>query len=288
MSILDRSEENLAEPQAPATPLLKAAAPASTGLDKSLEDTGNLASFSLRTIRDIPLALRLYPSECMRQVGSLLRSNLAVLLFMMLLLGALLGITGTFLFEGLGLESYVSAISSVPLMRGVAEIVFGWVLAAKYGCGIVAELGAMRISDEIDAMDVMGVESRPYLASSRAVAALVTLPFVFVTGLLLFFLSSEFFYVTVLQSVSAGGHDNILWLFQSPRDLLIATTWATVTGFIVTLVSVYYGYTAQGGPVGVGRATAQSMLVNLVLISTVAVIFAMNFYLYGGGEAFGT
>jgi phospholipid/cholesterol/gamma-HCH transport system permease protein len=262
--------------------------PAPTGLDRSLEDTGNLVAFTWRTIKDMPLAFRLYPAECLRQVGSLLRSNLAVLLFMMVLLGALLGITGTFLFEGLGLESYVAAISSVPLMRGVVEIVFGWVLAAKYGCGIVAELGAMRISDEIDAMDVMGVESRPFLNSTRALASLVALPFVFVTGLELFFLSSRFFYVNVLQSVSSGGHDNILWVFQSPRDLLIATTWATVTGFVVTLVSVYYGYTASGGPVGVGRATAQSMLVNLVLISAVAVLFAMNFYLFGGGEAFGT
>jgi phospholipid/cholesterol/gamma-HCH transport system permease protein len=258
------------------------------GVVRSLEDTGNLVSFSWRTIREIPLALRLYPGECLRQVAALLRSNLAVVLFMMFLLGALLGITGTFLFEGLGLESYVAAISSVPLMRGITEIVLGWVLAAKYGCGIVAELGAMRISEEIDAMDVMGVESRPFLASTRAVASLVTIPFVYVIGLLLFFLSSKFFYVTVLQSVSAGGHDSILWVFQSPRDLMIATVWATVTGFVVTLVSVFYGYTASGGPVGVGRATAQSMLVNLVLISTVAVIFAMNFYLYNGAEAFGT
>lgn len=285
MSLLDQPDAAATETE---MPRLKPEAPQLTGFQRSLEDIGNLVSFAGRTVRDIPLALRLYPSEVMRQIGSLLRSNLAVLLFMMLMLGALLGITGTFLFEGLGLESYVSAISSVPLMRGVVEIVFGWVLAAKYGCGIVAELGAMRISDEIDAMDVMGVESRPYLASTRAVASLVTLPFVFVTGLLAFIMSSKFFYVTVLQSVSAGGHDNILWLFQSPRDLMIATAWATLTGFIVTLVSVFYGYTAQGGPVGVGRATAQSMLVNLVLISVVAVVFAMNFYLYGGGEAFGT
>jgi phospholipid/cholesterol/gamma-HCH transport system permease protein len=285
MSLLDRPE-----PSAPDAnePRLTAQLVELTGVQRSLEETGNLVTFAGRTIRDIPLALRLYPGECMRQIGSLLRSNLLVMLFMMLMLGALLGITGSFLFEGLGLESYVGAISSVPLMRGVIEIVFGWVLAAKYGCGIVAELGAMRISDEIDAMDVMGVESRPYLASTRALAALVSLPFVFVTGLFLFFQASKFFYVTVLQTVSSGGQDNVLWLFQSPRDLMIATSWATITGFIVTLVSVYYGYTAKGGPVGVGRATAQSMLVNLVLISTVAVMFAMNFYLYGGGEAFGT
>lgn len=285
MSLLERPEASTDDGQ---ESLLKAQPAELTGVQRSLEDTGNLVTFAGRTIRDIPLALRLYPGECMRQVGSLLRSNLLVVLFMMLMLGALLGITGSFLFEGLGLQNFVGAISSVPMLRGVTEIVFGWVLAAKYGCGIVAELGAMRISDEIDAMDVMGVESRPYLASTRAAAALATLPFVYITGLLLFFQASKFFYVNILQTVSAGGQDNALWLFQSPRDLLIATSWATVTGVIVTLVSVFYGYTAKGGPVGVGRATAQSMLVNLVLISTVAVLFAMNFYLYGGAEAFGT
>jgi phospholipid/cholesterol/gamma-HCH transport system permease protein len=249
---------------------------------------GNLVIFAGYVIRDIPRTLRQYPAETVSQMGRLLKSNLGVLLFMMVMLGALIGITVSFLFEGLGLESYVSATSAVPILRGVIEIVFGWILAAKYGCGIVAELGAMRISDEIDAMEVMGVESRPFLVTTRVISAAITLPFVFVMGLLIYFYSSRFIEVDVLQSVSAGGHDFILYAFQGSRELIVATLWATITGVIVTLVACYYGYTADGGPVGVGRATAQAMLVNLVLISLVAMILAMLFFLTSSGEAFGT
>jgi phospholipid/cholesterol/gamma-HCH transport system permease protein len=254
-----------------------------------LEGTGGLVVFTGRVIRDIPRTVRLYPGEVARQCGVLIRSNALVILFMLFMLGALLGITGTFLFEGIGLESYVAAIPSVPMMRGVVEIVFGWVLAAKAGCGSVAELGAMRISEEIDAMDVMGVQSMVYLVGARVVAATFVLPALFVTALGIFFISSKLFFVGLLQSVSGGGFDYVLFLFQSPRDFCIALLWGTVLGFFITVVSCYYGYNASGGPVGVGRATAQAMLVNLVLISTVSVIFSNLFYGGGAGaNAFGT
>jgi len=252
------------------------------------EDAGALVAFTLRVVKELPACVRLYPAEVLRQCGLLIRSNALVILFMLFMLGALLGITGTFLFEGIGLESYVAAISSVPMMRGVVEIVFGWVLAAKYGCGIVAELGAMRISEEIDAMDVMGVRSLPYLVGCRVVASLVVLPALFVAALGIHFVASKLFFVNLLSSVSDGGFDYVLFLLQSPRDFLVAVLWGTVTGFIVTVVACYYGYNASGGPVGVGRATAQGMLVNLVLISVTAMVMAQIFYANVLAEAFGT
>jgi len=254
----------------------------------ALTEIGDLIGFGLRVVREIPVAIRLYPAEIVRQMGLLIRSNALVVLAMLLMLGALLGITGTFLFEGVGLESYVAAIPSVPLMRGVVEIVFGWILAAKAGCGVVAELGAMRISEEIDAMEVIGVRPIPYLVGTRVVAAAVVLPFLFVVGLKIFFISCKFFYVDFLHSVSAGGFFDVLYLLQGPRDLFVAILWGTTVGVTVTIVSCYYGYNAKGGPVGVGRGTAQSMLVNLVLISLIAMLIAQIFYAQNLGEAFGT
>jgi len=249
---------------------------------------GELVSFGIRVVRECPAAVRLFPSEVLRQAGLLIRSNAIVIFFMLFMLGALLGITGTALFEGIGLESYVAAIPAIPMMRGVVEIVFGWVLAAKAGCGIVAELGAMRISEEIDAMEVMGVRSIPYLVSTRVVAAAGVLPLLFGTSLLVHFVATKLFMVDLLSSVSGGGYWDVLFLMQGPSDLLIATFWASVTGVVVTIVSCFYGYYAQGGPVGVGRATAQSMLVNLVLISLIAMILAQVFYGNVLDEAFGT
>ncbi|RHW25757.1 ABC transporter permease [Nocardioides immobilis] len=247
-----------------------------------------MVSFGLRVLRECPAAIRLFPSEVFRQAGLLFRSNGLVVVFMLFMLGALLGVTGTALFEGLGLESYVASVPAIPMMRGVVEIVFGWVLAAKAGCGIVAELGAMRISEEIDAMEVMGVRSIPYLVSTRVVAAAVVLPALFVTGLVVHFVATKLFMVDLLNAVSAGGFWDVLYLLQGPRDLIVATFWASLIGIVVTIVSSYYGYTAKGGPVGVGRATAQSMLVNLVLISLISMILAQLFYGNVLDQAFGT
>jgi len=249
---------------------------------------GELISFGLRVLRECPAAVRLFPSEVLRQAGLLIRSNAVVVFFMLFMLGALLGITGTALFEGIGLESYVAAIPAIPMMRGVVEIVFGWVLAAKAGCGIVAELGAMRISEEIDAMEVMGVRSIPYLVSARVVAAAGVLPVLFGSALLVHFVATKLFMVDLLNSVSGGGYWDVLFLMQGPKDLLIAVFWASLTGVVVTIVSCFYGYNAKGGPVGVGRATAQSMLVNLVLISLIAMILAEVFYGNALDQAFGT
>lgn len=251
-------------------------------------DAGELVAFGLRVLRECPAAVRLFPSEVLRQAGLLIRSNALVILFMLFMLGALLGITGTALFEGLGLESYVAAIPAVPMLRGCTEIVFGWVLAAKMGCGIVAELGAMRISEEIDAMEVMGVRSVPYLVGTRVVAAVVVLPLLYAASLVVHFIASKLFFVDLLSTVSSGGFWSVLYLMQGPRDFVIAVIWAVLTGLVVSIVACFYGYHAKGGPVGVGRATAQAMLVNLVLISVIAMILAQIFYGNVLDEAFGT
>lgn len=232
--------------------------------------------------------MRLYPDEVIRQAGLFIRSNALVVFFMLFMLGALIGVTGNFLFESIGLESYVGAIPAVPMMRGVAEIVFGWILAAKAGCGLVAELGAMRVSEEIDAIEVMGVQPMPYLVSTRLAAHLAVLPPLFITALGIHFLATRLFFVDVLGAVSPGGFSGVLFLMQSPRDLAIAVFWGTLVGFMITVVSCFYGYNASGGPVGVGYATAQAMLVNLVLISMTAAILAQIFYAGTFSEAFGT
>jgi phospholipid/cholesterol/gamma-HCH transport system permease protein len=264
------------------------AADRASRLRTPMEDAGALIAFGIDVVKSLPACVRLYPGEVARQCAMLIRSNAMVILFMIFMLGALVGITTSFLFEGVGLESYVGAVPAIPMLRGVIEIVFGWVLAAKYGCGIVAELGAMRISEEIDAMDVMGVRSLPYLVGSKVIASIVVLPALFVTSLMVFFLSSKVFFVNILGSVSGGGYDYVLFLLQGPRDLLAATLWSTIVGFVITVVACFYGYNASGGPVGVGRNTAQAMLVNLVLISVIALLLAQVIYANDYGSAIGT
>jgi len=243
-----------------------------------VEGTGSFIVFAAAVLRAVPSTARLYPAEIVREAAWIVRSNAVVIAAMLLMLGGLFTMAIDFLFGGLGLESYIGAAPPVVMLRGCAEVVFGWILAAKMGCGIVAELGSMRISEEIDALEVMGVPSLPYLVATKVVAAMMVLPSLFVVGLALNYWSSEWFAVDLLETVSRGGFDDINYLFQGPREFAVAVLWASSVALGVTVVACYFGFTATGGPVGVGLATARSMLVNLIFISISAMTFAQAFY----------
>ena len=245
---------------------------------RSVEGVGEFLSFIWQAIREIPLAIRLYPAEIVRHASVLAIQNAAVILFMLFMLGGVLGLTAHFLFSSIGIDSFIAAVASIGGLRGIMQVVFGWIVAAKVGCGIVAEIGAMRISDEIDALEVMGIRSVPYLASTRIVAAMLVLPLLFVTGMAVNFGAAYLFNVGLLDTVSPGGFTYFLFLFQNLRDFTLAIVWATTLGMIIVAVACYFGYTAGGGPVGVGRNTAQSMLVNLVLVSLLGMVLIQLFY----------
>jgi len=243
-----------------------------------LEGVGDFVEFVAKTLKEIPLALRLYPSEIMRHCGMLIRQNTLVILFMLFMLGAVLGLTAHFLYTSIGIDSLIASVNSVAGLRGMIQIVFGWIVAAKVGCGIVAELGAMRISEEIDALEVMGIRSVAYLASTRVIAAMIVLPLLFVVSLAVNFFAGWLFNVQMLNTVSSGGFEYFLFLFQNGKDFVVAIIWAFAISLMLVLVSCYYGFTAKGGPVGVGRNTAQSMLVNLVGISLLSMMLVQLFY----------
>ena len=243
-----------------------------------LDRLGHFIEFTLSVLRGMPVALRLYPTEVLRHASLLFRENVVVVLGMLFVMGAVLGLTTTFLLESIGIDSYIAAVSAIGGMRGIIQVVFGWVVAAKVGCGIVAELGAMRISEEIDAMEVMGIRSIPYLVSTRVLAGALVMPLLFVTAMSVNFMAAYLFNVQLLGTVSSGGFSYVLYLFQNLRDFVLATVWGTSIGLSILLVSSYFGYHAKGGPVGVGRNTAQSMLVNLVLVSLVGMCLVQLFY----------
>lgn len=262
-----------------------AAAPTVRG---PFEALGEVLLFAAKGIRDIPVALLHYPEEVVRQAALMIKGNALVSFFMLFMMGAMLGLSSVFVFGSVGLASFVGAVPGGPGQRGPLEMVFAWVFAAKAGCGIVSELGAMRISEEIDAVEVMGIRPMPFLVSTRIIAAAVVLPLIYTVGLLVFFYGTQLFCVNILGAVSEGGFTNILYLMQSPTDYVLTALWSTVLGLVVTIVACYFGYNAKGGPVGVGRGTAQSMLVNLVLISMISIGFSQLFYFGVSRLAIGT
>jgi phospholipid/cholesterol/gamma-HCH transport system permease protein len=151
-------------------------------------------------------------------------------------------------------------------------------LAAKVGTGIVAEIGAMRISDEIDALEVMGVNPMIFLCATRLLAAWLTLPFMYLFGVGVGYFASWLAVVKQIGDVSSGGYFLIFWEFQNAPDLLYSLIKGMVMATVIVLVGCYYGYTASGGPVGVGTATAKSMVLNIVMVHIIGMLGTLVFW----------
>jgi phospholipid/cholesterol/gamma-HCH transport system permease protein len=146
------------------------------------------------------------------------------------------------------------------------------------GTGIVAELGSMRISDEIDALEVMGISSITFLCATRLLASWLVLPFVYLSAIGAGFFASYLAVVQQIGDVSSGGYFLIFWMFQNPPDLIYSMAKAMVMATLIVLVGCYYGYNASGGPVGVGTATAKSMVLNIVLVHLVGMLGTQVFW----------
>ena len=151
-------------------------------------------------------------------------------------------------------------------------------MSAKVGTGIVAELGAMRISEEIDALEVMGIDSMTFLCATRLLAAWIVLPFMYIGAI-----GAASWPPTSRSSirsayVSSGGYLLIFWQFQNPPDFLYSLIKAMFMATAIVLVGCYYGYNASGGPVGVGKATAKSMVLNIVLVHLIGMLGTQIFW----------
>ncbi len=244
---------------------------------QGLERAGQLMAFAGKGLAEVVPALRLYPSEVFRQAGILIQSSALVVMFTMFVFSFLFTLQVILPFVSAGIESYLGDAPAL-VSRGMIQIMFAWIFAAKVGCGIVAELGAMRINDEIDATEVMGIRPTTYLVGTRVAAAIIVVPLLWCVALGVAYVASYLVAVPLTSTTSHGQFLYILFLFQNAFDFLVWVLWAFLYGVVIVLVACYFGFTASGGPVGVGRNTAWSMLVNIVLISVLAMVLNQVFY----------
>jgi len=163
-------------------------------------------------------------------------------------------------------------------LREIVPLAFGYMMAAKVGTGIVAELGSMRISDEIDALEVMGIPAITFLCATRLLGAWLVLPFMYLCAIGAGFFASWLAVVEQIGDVSSGGFFLIFWQFQNPPDLLYSVIKAMAEATMIILVGCYYGYNASGGPVGVGTATAKSMVLNIVGVHLIGMLGTQLFW----------
>jgi phospholipid/cholesterol/gamma-HCH transport system permease protein len=216
--------------------------------------------------------------ESLRQAGILVLGSAVVIWGLVFVLGLTCGIEGAYFTRAQGAPAYAGVFAAWCDLREVIPYAFGYMMSAKVGTGIVAELGAMRISDEIDALEVMGVNPMIFLCATRLLGAWITLPFIYLASIGVGYLASYIAVVQQVGEVSSGGYFLIFWMFQNPPDLLFSVIKGMVMATVIVLVGCYYGYTASGGPVGVGTATAKSMVLNIVLVHIIGMMGTLVFW----------
>lgn len=253
---------------------------------RALDRFGQMVWFTLISVGEIPLTLRRYRSETLRliaQIGmgtgalAVVGGTVAIVAFVTLSGASLVAIQGFASLGNIGVGVFTGFFAALVNVRIAAPVVTGIALAATVGAGATAELGAMRISEEIDALEVMGVNSVAVLASTRIVAAAVVILPLYALAMVMAFLSPQLV-TTVIYGQSTGTYDHYFRTFLRPEDVFWSFAVAVIIATIVMITHCYYGYTAAGGPVGVGVAVGRSMRFSLAAVVIVAMFASLALY----------
>ncbi len=195
--------------------------------------------------------------------------------------GTQVGLQGVAGLEQIGAQAYIGLIASFANVREITPLIAGIALAAKVGAGFTAELGAMRISEEIDAAEVIGVRAIPYLVSTRIWAALLpTIPLYLLA--LFSSLYATRLIATGFYTVSTGAYDVRLDLFLPVIDIVYSVIKAIVFTIVVILIHTYYGFYAKGGPAGVGIAVGRAIRASITVVVVLNMTLSLAFWAAGG------
>jgi phospholipid/cholesterol/gamma-HCH transport system permease protein len=244
---------------------------------------------TLTSIRDL---FTHYRTELLRTIAqmslgsgalALIGGTIAIVAFLTLTTGAIVAAQGYNQFSQVGVEALTGFASAYFNVRIIAPLTAEFALAATIGAGATAQLGAMRINEEIDALEVIGVRSIAYLASARVVGGLVVvLPFYCVAMVMAFFAARAG--TIYVYGQSAGVYDHYFRTFLDPTDLFWSFGEVAAAGLVIMLIHTYYGYTASGGPSGVGEAVGRATRASL--LASVVVTVAITLAVYGTAGTF--
>ena len=244
---------------------------------RPVREAGAIAGFSVEAFVALKDVWR-YGAEMLRQAATLITGSALIICMMQFVIGGECALFGNYLLRSFGASAAIGSFTEICDVRELFPYMFGYIFAAKVGCGLVAEIGSMRISDEIDALESVGTDPMVYVVGTRLLAALLCIPVIYVMSMLVGTLGSYLVVVVQINEISAGGWAAGHWSYQDLSENLFSIAKAVVIGVAIVLVGMYYGYRARGGPVGVGAATARSMILNLVLIHVLGAAMSTLFW----------
>ncbi len=253
---------------------------------RTLDDIGRMVWFSAIGIWQIGSAVRRYRRETLRLIAEIgmgtgamavIGGTAAIVAFVTLSGSSLVAIQGVASLGYIGIDVFTGFFSALVNVRLAAPVVTGIALAATVGAGATAELGAMRISEEIDALEVMGIDSIPFLMSTRVAAGLVVIIPLYALAMVMSFVSPQLV-TTALYGQTSGTYEHYFRTFLRPDDVLWSFAEVIVMSLVVMVTHCFYGYTAAGGPVGVGEAVGRSMRFSLVSVNVIVLLAELALY----------
>ncbi|GAA2801657.1 MlaE family ABC transporter permease [Mycolicibacterium pallens] len=256
------------------------------GLPRAVDTFGEQALFYGQTMGYIPNALTRYRKETIRLIAEMtlgtgalvmIGGTVGVAAFLTLASGGVIAVQGYSSLGDIGIEALTGFLSAFLNVRIVAPVIAGIALAATIGAGTTAQLGAMRVAEEIDAVESMAVHSMSYLVSTRLIAGLIAIIPLYSLSVLAAFFAARFTTVYI-NGQSAGLYDHYFNTFLIPTDLLWSFLQAIAMSVAVMLVHTYYGYTASGGPVGVGIAVGQAVRTSLIVVVVITLFISLAVY----------
>jgi phospholipid/cholesterol/gamma-HCH transport system permease protein len=243
----------------------------------ALDGLGGQLRFYARSIGWSGRTIRRYKKEVFRLLAevslgtgalTVIGGTVGVIGFLAFFTGTEVGLQGYSALNQLGSAAFTGFVSAYFNTREIAPLVAGLALAATVGCGFTAQLGAMRISEEVDALEVMGIPSLPFLVTTRMIAGFIAVIPLYVIGLLSSYVATRLI-ATGYYGQSKGTYDHYFHLFLPPVDVLWSFGKVMVFAVVIILIHCYYGYTASGGPAGVGMAVGKAIRTSIVAINLV-------------------
>lgn len=247
---------------------------------------GAQTQFFVETLVSMGDVFRRYRTELLRLIAQMglgsgalavIGGTVVIVGFLTLTTGALVAVQGYNQFSQVGVEALTGFASAYFNVRLIAPLTAGIGLAATIGAGATAQLGAMRINEEIDALEVMGIRSVAYLASTRVIAGIIVVIPLYCVAVLMSFFAARFG-TTYVYGQSTGVYDHYFNTFLSPTDLIWSFFLAVTMAVVIMLVHTYYGFTASGGPAGVGEAVGRAVRTSLVASALAVLLVSLAIY----------
>jgi phospholipid/cholesterol/gamma-HCH transport system permease protein len=252
----------------------------------TLADMGSFATFSVKSVAVVPVTLKRYRLEVMRQLtdiawgsGAIIvgGGTIGVMVLLSVAAGTSLGIEGFNGLELIGLAPLTGFISAAVSTREIAPLIAALALAAQVGCRFTAQLGSMRQHEEIDALEVMAVQPMRFLVTTRVIAAMVAILPLYLIGLIGSYIAAELS-VVFLFNQSEGTYDHYFSAFISGQDIFLSVVKIVVFAFAVSLIHCWYGFNASGGPQGVGEATGRAIRASIVTVVLLDMVLTLIFW----------